>query len=157
ALLAQEDRAQAQRLLVRRGVDDLPAAKKDVRLVLAAGQGKHSGGPGGGQERKYVRKLADGQTAGQRSVHREIVHCAARMATSSRHAVLAGFLGWMLDAFDFFVIVFLYDDLAKEFGVSKKLIIGTVAVTLAFRPVGALIFGALADRFGRRIPLMANV
>jgi SHS family lactate transporter-like MFS transporter len=79
------------------------------------------------------------------------------MASSSRHAVLAGFLGWTLDAFDFFVVVFLYDTLAKEFGVSKKLIIGTVAVTLAFRPIGALIFGALADRYGRRIPLMANV
>jgi MFS transporter, SHS family, lactate transporter len=79
------------------------------------------------------------------------------MASSSRHAVLAGFLGWMLDAFDFFVVVFLYDTLAKEFGVSKDLIIGTVGVTLAFRPIGALIFGALADRYGRRIPLMANV
>ena len=79
------------------------------------------------------------------------------MASSSRHAVLAGFLGWTLDAFDFFVVVFLYDTLAKEFGVSKAMIIGTVGVTLAFRPIGALIFGALADRYGRRIPLMANV
>ena len=70
---------------------------------------------------------------------------------------MAGFLGWTLDAFDFFVVVFLYDTLAKEFGVSKALIIGTVGVTLAFRPVGALIFGALADRYGRRVPLMANV
>src|SRR5438046_1115306 len=79
------------------------------------------------------------------------------MPSSSRHAVMAGFLGWMLDAFDFFVVVFLYDVLAKEFGVSKAAIIATVGVTLAFRPVGALLFGALADRYGRRIPLMANV
>jgi MFS transporter, SHS family, lactate transporter len=73
------------------------------------------------------------------------------------HAVLAGFLGWTLDAFDFFVIVFLYDTLAREFSVSKKAIIFTTTATLAFRPVGALLFGVLADRFGRRIPLMANV
>ena len=79
------------------------------------------------------------------------------MRSSSRHAVLAGFLGWTLDAFDFFVVIFLYDTLAAQFGVSKKLIIATVGVTLAFRPIGALIFGALADRYGRRIPLMANV
>src|SRR5262247_368421 len=88
---------------------------------------------------------------------RPSVALPANRPKSSRHAVLAGFLGWTLDAFDFFVVVFLYDTLAKEFGVSKKLIIATVGVTLAFRPVGALIFGALADRYGRRIPLMANV
>ncbi len=69
----------------------------------------------------------------------------------------AGFLGWMLDAFDFFVVVFLYDILAAHFGVPKSAIIWTVTATLAMRPVGALIFGLLADRYGRRIPLMANV
>ena len=73
------------------------------------------------------------------------------------HAVLAGFLGWMLDAFDFFVIVFLYDTLAREFSVPKKAIVATTLATLALRPVGALLFGLLADRYGRRIPLMANV
>jgi MFS transporter, SHS family, lactate transporter len=73
------------------------------------------------------------------------------------HAVMAGFLGWTLDAFDFFVIVFLYDTLAREFGVTKKAIVLTTTATLALRPVGALIFGLLSDRYGRRIPLMANV
>jgi SHS family lactate transporter-like MFS transporter len=73
------------------------------------------------------------------------------------HALVAGFLGWTLDAFDFFVIVFLYDTLAHEFNVTKKAIVFTTTATLALRPVGALLFGLLADRYGRRVPLMANV
>ena len=76
---------------------------------------------------------------------------------AAHHAVLAGFLGWTLDAFDFFVIVFLYDTLSHQFGVSKKAIVFTTTATLALRPVGAFLFGLLADRYGRRIPLMANV
>jgi SHS family lactate transporter-like MFS transporter len=75
----------------------------------------------------------------------------------SHHAVMAGFLGWTLDAFDFFVVVFLFDTLARQFGVSKKELVLTMTATLAMRPVGAVLFGLLADRFGRRIPLMANV
>src|SRR5215467_9451031 len=75
----------------------------------------------------------------------------------ARHAVMAGFLGWTLDAFDFFVVVFLIDTLAHQFGVPKKDIVRTLTATLAMRPVGALLFGLLADRFGRRIPLMCNV
>jgi len=77
--------------------------------------------------------------------------------TGARHAVLAGFLGWTLDAFDFFVVVFLYDTLAHQFGVTKKSIVFTVTATLAMRPFGALLFGLLSDRYGRRIPLIANV
>src|SRR5712692_3170425 len=77
--------------------------------------------------------------------------------SGTHHAVLAGFLGWTLDAFDFFIVVFLFDTLARQFGVSKKDIVLTTTATLAMRPVGALLFGLLADRFGRRIPLMANV
>jgi SHS family lactate transporter-like MFS transporter len=77
--------------------------------------------------------------------------------TGTHHAVLAGYLGWTLDAFDFFIVVFLFDTLARQFGVSKKEIVLTTTATLAMRPVGALLFGLLADRYGRRIPLMANV
>jgi len=73
------------------------------------------------------------------------------------HAVSASFLGWTLDAFDFFVLVFLVDTLATQFHVTKAAIIFTLTATLAMRPVGAIVFGLLADRYGRRKPLMANV
>ncbi len=73
------------------------------------------------------------------------------------HAVAASFLGWTMDAFDYFVVVFLVDTLAGEFGVGRASIVLTLTATLAFRPLGALIFGLLADRYGRRVPLMANV
>ena len=73
------------------------------------------------------------------------------------HAVTASFLGWTLDAFDFFVLVFLLDTLAAQFHVTKGAIVWTMTATLAMRPLGALVFGLLADRYGRRRPLMANI
>src|SRR6516164_5202455 len=73
------------------------------------------------------------------------------------HALSAGFLGWTLDAFDFFIAIFLFDTLAERFHVPKRDIVLTVTATLAMRPVGALVFGMMADRYGRRRPLMANV
>jgi SHS family lactate transporter-like MFS transporter len=69
----------------------------------------------------------------------------------------AGFLGWTLDAFDFFVVIFLFDTLAEHFHVPKRDIVLSVTATLAMRPIGALLFGMMADRYGRRRPLMANV
>ncbi len=73
------------------------------------------------------------------------------------HAMSAGFLGWTLDAFDFFVVIFLLDVLAAHFHVPKRDIVLTITATLAMRPVGALLFGMMADRYGRRRPLMVNV
>jgi SHS family lactate transporter-like MFS transporter len=60
----------------------------------------------------------------------------------------------VLDAFDFFVVVFLFDTLATHFHVSKASVVYTLTLTLAMRPLGALFFGSLADRFGRRRPLI---
>ena len=73
------------------------------------------------------------------------------------YAVSAGILGWTLDAFDFFVVVFLVDVLAAHFQVGKSSIVLSLGATLAMRPVGALLFGTLADRYGRRKPLIAVV
>jgi MFS transporter, SHS family, lactate transporter len=76
---------------------------------------------------------------------------------SPQSAVLASFLGWTLDAFDFFLVVFTLTAIGKEFGTSDAKMASTIAITLAFRPVGALIFGLLADRYGRRLPLMLSL
>ncbi len=74
-----------------------------------------------------------------------------------RFAVASGILGWVLDAFDFFVVIFLLDTLADHLHVHKQEIVWTITITLAMRPVGALIFGAFADRYGRKKPLMLCV
>lgn len=74
-----------------------------------------------------------------------------------RAAVLAGFLGWTLDAFDFFLVVMTLTAIAREFHRTDAQVAFSITLTLAFRPVGALVFGLLADRYGRRIPLMADL
>jgi MFS transporter, SHS family, lactate transporter len=74
-----------------------------------------------------------------------------------RAAVAASFLGWTLDAFDFFLVTYTLTAIAKEFGRPDKAIALSLTITLMFRPVGAFIFGLMADRFGRRIPLMIDL
>jgi MFS transporter, SHS family, lactate transporter len=77
--------------------------------------------------------------------------------TGHRAAVAASFLGWTLDAFDFFLVTYTLTAIAKEFGRPDKAIALSLTITLAFRPVGAFIFGLMADRFGRKIPLMIDL
>ncbi|HEX4266564.1 MAG TPA: MFS transporter [Steroidobacteraceae bacterium] len=71
--------------------------------------------------------------------------------------VVASFLGWMLDAFDFFLVVFVLQRLASDFGTDVTGVAWGIAVTLATRPIGAFLFGRIADRYGRRPALMASV
>jgi SHS family lactate transporter-like MFS transporter len=76
---------------------------------------------------------------------------------SYRAAVAASFLGWTLDAFDFFLVTYTLTAIAKEFGVGDKAIVLSLTLTLFMRPVGAFFFGLLADRIGRKKALMANL
>jgi len=74
-----------------------------------------------------------------------------------RAAFIAALLGWTLDAFDFFLMVFVVGAIAKDFQTKVTEVAAGITLTLMFRPVGALLFGWLADRFGRRRILMIDV
>ncbi|MGU7769326.1 MFS transporter [Burkholderia sp. MR1-5-21] len=74
-----------------------------------------------------------------------------------RNVTIAAYLGWTLDAFDFFLMVFVLKDIAAEFNSTITEVTVALTLTLAMRPLGALIFGRLADRFGRRPTLMVNI
>jgi SHS family lactate transporter-like MFS transporter len=77
---------------------------------------------------------------------------------NQRNVLLAGFLGWTLDAFDFFILVMVLQAVANDLaGGSIPRIALTLTASLAMRPVGALLFGMMADRYGRRLPLMLDI
>jgi SHS family lactate transporter-like MFS transporter len=76
---------------------------------------------------------------------------------SQRNVVIAAYLGWTLDAFDFFLMVFMFKDISADLHSSMQLVATAVFLTLAMRPVGAFLFGRLADRFGRKPALMWNI
>src|ERR1700761_7668226 len=77
--------------------------------------------------------------------------------SEQKHVVAASFLGWTLDAFDFFLMGFVLKDIAQEFHTDITAVNFALLLTLAMRPVGAFLFGRAADRWGRRPILMANV
>ena len=80
-----------------------------------------------------------------------------RLTSDQRNAFLASFLGWTMDAYDYFIVVLVYADIAKDFHVSLTKMAFLTTATLLMRPVGAVIFGVWADRKGRRIPLLVDV
>jgi SHS family lactate transporter-like MFS transporter len=80
-----------------------------------------------------------------------------RLTAVQRNTFLACFLGWSLDAFDFFILVFCLNALAGEFHVKVSEVSEGIFWTLAMRPVGAFLFGIMADRFGRRPTLMVDI
>jgi MFS transporter, SHS family, lactate transporter len=79
------------------------------------------------------------------------------LSRPQRHAFIASFLGWTLDSLDFFLLIFCVKAIATEFGTKPSDVLGAVFLTQAFRPVGAVIFGMLADRYGRRPILIFNI
>ena len=74
-----------------------------------------------------------------------------------RNTFIACFLGWALDALDFFLVTFVLAPIGHDFGETIPKVAFAITLTLMMRPVGALIFGWLGDKFGRRIPLMADI
>src|ERR1700680_2793671 len=79
------------------------------------------------------------------------------LSSTQRKVVLACYLGWTLDAFDFFLLVFVLKDIAAEFNTDIGDVTIAILLTLAMRPLGAFLFGRAADRYGRRPTLMVNV
>jgi len=82
---------------------------------------------------------------------------ARGLTREQRNAFIAAWLGWAMDAFDYFLLIFVITDVADEFGTSKTHVAVATTLTLAARPVGAALFGYWADKAGRRTPLLVCV
>ena len=80
-----------------------------------------------------------------------------RLTAVQRNTFIACFLGWSLDAFDFFILTFCVSAIATQFQTKVSAVAEAIFITLAFRPVGAFLFGMMADRFGRRPTLMVDI
>jgi MFS transporter, SHS family, lactate transporter len=79
------------------------------------------------------------------------------VSRAARRTFIASFLGWTLDAFDFLILTFVITRIAADFRQSIAGVAAAITLTLGLRPAGALLFGWMADRYGRRIPLMIDI
>src|ERR1700749_1574251 len=79
------------------------------------------------------------------------------LTPDQKNSFLAALLGWSMDAFDYFIVVLVYADIAETFDKSKETVAFLTTATLLMRPIGALLFGLWADKVGRRIPLIVDV
>jgi SHS family lactate transporter-like MFS transporter len=95
-------------------------------------------------------QLGDGQVM-------EALRLFRSLTPVQRKTFFACFLGWSLDALDFFLLAFVLTPVAKEFHRTIPQVTFAITLTLMMRPIGGFVFGLLGDRFGRRIPLMANI
>jgi SHS family lactate transporter-like MFS transporter len=87
----------------------------------------------------------------------QAVPAAVSRPADQNAAVAASFLGWTLDAFDYFLVVYCLTAIGREFHRTDAEMALSITITLAFRPVGAFLFGLMADRYGRRLPLMVDL
>src|SRR6202011_6055462 len=90
-------------------------------------------------------------------VVKSMLHLLRSLTPNQRRAVITSYLGWTLDAFDFLILVFVLKDVAQEFATDVETVTYAIFLTLAARPVGALLFGLAADRYGRRVTLMVDI
>jgi SHS family lactate transporter-like MFS transporter len=111
---------------------------------------------GGG---RFVSLFAtpDRGASGYLELQMEILGHFRRLTPGQRNTFIACFLGWSLDAFDFFILTFCVSAIATQFQARVSAVLEAVFVTLVFRPVGAFLFGLMADRFGRRPTLMLDI
>src|SRR5438874_5742945 len=87
----------------------------------------------------------------------EAIRLFKSLNRDQRNTFIACFLGWALDALDFFLVTFVLAPIGHEFGQTIPKVTFAITLTLMMRPVGALILGWLGDRFGRRVPLMIDI
>ena len=87
----------------------------------------------------------------------EAIRLFRALSRDQRNTFIACFLGWTLDALDFFLLTFVLTPVARDFGRTIPQVAFAITLTLMMRPLGAFIFGLLGDKFGRRVPLMADI
>jgi SHS family lactate transporter-like MFS transporter len=125
------------------------------------GCGRAAISPGTGTDRRHRMTFRRGNAASlppdSDAMHQGNASPVPVPPREAAYAVTAGFLGWTLDAFDFFLVPIALPTIAADLGVDNSAVAASLFLTLMFRPVGAFLFGLMADRYGRRLPMMLDL